>query len=117
MTTPLDIGTLIDRNPDIHRGTPILAGTGVTVRRIAIESNSGLTPEEIAREIPHLTLAQVHAALTYYYANQEAMDVEIAAYFEECDRLEEESTPRAIRNHKAFLNSYAPEDEGLYDDY
>lgn len=23
----------------------------------------------------------------------------------------------AIRNHAAFLNSYAPEDEGLYDDY
>ena len=22
-----------------------------------------------------------------------------------------------IRNHNAFLNSYAPEDEGLYDDY
>ena len=22
-----------------------------------------------------------------------------------------------IRNHKAFLNGYAPEDEGLYDDY
>jgi len=25
------------------------------------------------------------------------------------------STP--IRSHSAFLNSYAPEDEGLYDDY
>ncbi|HAZ44384.1 MAG TPA: hypothetical protein DDW76_06145 [Cyanobacteria bacterium UBA11369] len=23
----------------------------------------------------------------------------------------------SIRNHDAFLNSYAPEDEGLYDDY
>ena len=22
-----------------------------------------------------------------------------------------------IRDHRAFLNSYAPEDEGLYDDY
>jgi hypothetical protein len=22
-----------------------------------------------------------------------------------------------IRNHQAFLNGYAPEDEGLYDDY
>jgi hypothetical protein len=25
--------------------------------------------------------------------------------------------PGIIRNHSAFLNSYAPEDEGLYDDY
>jgi hypothetical protein len=23
----------------------------------------------------------------------------------------------SVRNHSAFLNSYAPEDEGLYDDY
>ena len=25
--------------------------------------------------------------------------------------------PPPTRNHDAFLNSYAPEDEGLYDDY
>ena len=30
----------------------------------------GLTPEEITREIPHLSLAQVHAALAYYHANR-----------------------------------------------
>jgi hypothetical protein len=27
------------------------------------------------------------------------------------------STKEPIRSHSAFLNSYAPEDEGLYDDY
>ncbi|MEH2081666.1 MAG: hypothetical protein V7K89_17170 [Nostoc sp.] len=25
--------------------------------------------------------------------------------------------PKSTRNHDAFLNGYAPEDEGLYDDY
>jgi hypothetical protein len=25
--------------------------------------------------------------------------------------------PEPIRDHQAFLNGYAPEDEGLYDDY
>ena len=25
--------------------------------------------------------------------------------------------PAPIRSHSAFLNSYAPQDEGLYDDY
>jgi hypothetical protein len=29
----------------------------------------------------------------------------------------EASAIPAIRNHQAFLNGYAPEDEGLYDDY
>lgn len=28
-----------------------------------------------------------------------------------------ESEADGIRNHSAFLNGYAPEDEGLYDDY
>ena len=27
------------------------------------------------------------------------------------------SGSKAIRDHSAFLNGYAPEDEGLYDDY
>jgi hypothetical protein len=30
--------------------------------------------------------------------------------------LSESETDR-IRNHSSFLNGYAPEDEGLYDDY
>jgi hypothetical protein len=28
-----------------------------------------------------------------------------------------ESEIDKVRNHSAFLNGYAPEDEGLYDDY
>jgi hypothetical protein len=31
--------------------------------------------------------------------------------------LAETSETQFIRNHQAFLNGYAPEDEGLYDDY
>jgi len=31
----------------------------------------GLTPEQIAREYPQLTLAQVHAALAYYFDHRE----------------------------------------------
>jgi len=32
-------------------------------------------------------------------------------------RPADDTTGVAIRDHSAFLNSYAPEDEGLYDDY
>ena len=39
----------------------------------------GLTPEEIAAKIEHLTLAQIHAALAYYHANQDEIDSDIAA--------------------------------------
>ena len=38
----------------------------------------GMSPEEIALEYPHLSLAQVHAALAYYHANREEIEVDIS---------------------------------------
>ena len=78
MATTIDIGTLIVRTPDVRSGRPRIARTGVTVQRIARDYRSGLTPEEIARELPHLTLAQVFAALAYYHANREEIEADIA---------------------------------------
>ena len=88
MSAITDIGTLISRNPDIHGGCPIIAGTGVTVRRIAIWYKQSLSAEEIADRIGHLTLTQVYAALTYYHANREEIDADIAAEEAEGDRIE-----------------------------
>src|ERR1017187_3178423 len=70
---------LIERSPEIRKGRPCIAGTGVTVRRIAGWHNMGLAPEEIAAKMEHLTLAQIHAALAYYHANRDEIDSDIAA--------------------------------------
>jgi uncharacterized protein (DUF433 family) len=78
MPVTVDIGTLIVRSPNIRGGRPRIAGTGVTVQRIARDYKKGMTPEEIVTQIPHLTLAQVHAALAYYHANQEEIEEDIA---------------------------------------
>jgi len=78
MAAVVDIGTLIERSPEIRKGRPCIAGTGVTVRRIAGWHNLGLTPEEIAAKIDHLNLAQVRAALAYSHANREEIDEDIA---------------------------------------
>jgi uncharacterized protein (DUF433 family) len=78
MPAIVDIGTLIERSPEIRKGRPCIAGTGVTVRRIAGWHNLGLTPEEISAKIEHLTLAQIHAALAYYHANRDEIDSDIA---------------------------------------
>ena len=63
MASVIEIGSLISRRPDIRGGRPCIAGTGISVRRIAQWHNMGLIPEEIARKFGHLSLAQVHAAL------------------------------------------------------
>jgi uncharacterized protein (DUF433 family) len=78
MASAIEIGTLIDRDPKIRGGRPKIAGSGLTVRRIVGWYKMGMTPEEIALEYPLLTLAQVHAALAYYHANQEEIEADIA---------------------------------------
>jgi len=77
MATVTDIGTLISRDPKIRGGRPCIAGTGVSVRRIAVWHNMGHTPEEIAANWGHISLAQVHAALAYYYANKTEIDTDL----------------------------------------
>jgi uncharacterized protein (DUF433 family) len=90
MAATVEIGSLITRTPGIVGGRPRIAGTRISVRQIVILYQQGLTPEEITLDYPHLTLAQVYAALAYYHANREAMDVEIAAEEAVATRLEQE---------------------------
>jgi uncharacterized protein (DUF433 family) len=62
----------------------------VTVRRIVSWYKQGLTPEEIADQYGHLSLAQVHAALTYYHANRDEIETDLAA--EEAKAVELDQT-------------------------
>src|SRR5229473_7775731 len=78
MSSVIDIGTLIDRDPKVRAGRPKISGTGLTVSRIASWYKMGMTPEEIALEYPHLTLAQVHAALAYYHVNRDEIEADLA---------------------------------------
>ena len=61
----VDIGSLIDQREGYRGGRPFIVGTGVTVDRISVLLNvDHLSPEEIA-DAANLSLAQVHAALTF----------------------------------------------------
>jgi uncharacterized protein (DUF433 family) len=94
----VEIGSMITRTSGIKGGTPHIAGTGVTVRTIVRWHQSGLSPEEIAPRIGHLSLAQVHAALAFYYANQEMMDRAIAEERAESEKIEREHLARQQRS-------------------
>jgi uncharacterized protein (DUF433 family) len=90
MAIVTEIGSLISRRPDIRSGRPCVAGTGVSVRRIAPWHNLGQIPEETARKFGHLSLAQIHAALAYYYANQAEIDADLETETSESEALEEQ---------------------------
>lgn len=88
-----EIGTLLDRDPRIRGGRPKIAGTGITVMRIVIYYQSGMTPDEISQVYPHVNLAQVHAALAYYHANRQEIDSDIAEDRAAWDEIEAQSVP------------------------
>jgi hypothetical protein len=41
--------------------------------------------EEIARQYPHLSPAEIHSALAYYFDHQEKIDLEIQAEIRQAD--------------------------------
>jgi len=90
MTAIIDIGTLIIRSPDTCGDRPRIAGTRVSVQRVAVWHKRGLTPEEIRDRFGHLNLAQIHAALTYYYANRDEIEEYLAAEEADYHRFEAE---------------------------
>ncbi|HXM43334.1 MAG TPA: DUF433 domain-containing protein [Bryobacteraceae bacterium] len=97
MTSAVEIGSLIDRDPAIRAGRPKIAGTGVSVRRVAGWYKMGMSPEEIATQYGHLNLVQVHAALAYYHANFEEIEADLAkeeAFAEKVEREAESRSPR-----------------------
>jgi len=94
VSSAVDIGSLITRDPSIRGGRPFVAGTGVTVQRIATWYKLGLASEEIVDRVGHLTLAQIHAAIAYYHANRDEIEHAIAADDERAAELEAEVLPR-----------------------
>lgn len=70
----------IEQRADIANGKAIVIGSRIKVTQIAFEMERlGWTPDQIIDAHPHLTLAQVHDALSYYYENQADLDEEMIA--------------------------------------
>lgn len=64
----------IVRVDGILGGEPVIKDTRTSVRAIVEYRRLGLVPEQIIEALPHLTLAQVYDALSYYYDHQAEID-------------------------------------------
>jgi len=58
-------------NDEILGGEPIIAGTRTPVRAIVETWGMGVPPEAIPHCLPHLTVAQVFDALSYFSDHKE----------------------------------------------
>jgi uncharacterized protein (DUF433 family) len=64
----------ITSNRGIAGGAPIIEGTRITVRCIAGYYQMGMSVDEILASLSHLSQAQVHSALAYYFDHKREID-------------------------------------------
>jgi uncharacterized protein (DUF433 family) len=68
----------IVRTPDTCAGLPRIEGTRITVNQVVREVvRLRRTTEELLMAHPHLTLAQIHAALAFYFDNREEVEASL----------------------------------------
>ena len=69
------VSTLIDLDEE---GVAWIRGTKTKVIEVAVDKLAhGSSPEEIHFQYPHLSLAQIYAALACYYEHQSELDSDI----------------------------------------
>jgi uncharacterized protein (DUF433 family) len=96
--------------PGVCGGKPRIEGSRIRVQDIVVWHEAwGLSPEEIVTDFLQLTLAQVHAALAYYYDHRD----EIRQHMKDAEALAETfkqqypSKVFELRSHDA-LDDNAP---------
>jgi uncharacterized protein (DUF433 family) len=79
MASTIALDQLIAITPGVCAGKPRITGRRITVENIAVwHERMGLSADQIATEYG-LTLAEVHAALAYYFAHLDEIEQSIRA--------------------------------------
>lgn len=89
----------IEMTPDILGGKPRIAGRRIAVEHIVVWHEwMGKSADEIASEYD-LTLADIYAALAYYYDHREAIDQSIQDSQEFVDQMRQQNPSKLSSRH------------------
>lgn len=89
--------THIESRPDKCGGKPCIAGTRIRVHDIYVwHVLDGLSPVEILAEKPELSLASIHAAISYVFDNRENIERELADENTEYERLKQKASTKQV---------------------
>jgi len=81
-----------------NRGRAWIDDTNTKVIEVVLDKlANGSSPEEIHFQHAHLSMAQIHAALSYYYDHQAEFDAEIERQVKEYDELRAKVEDSPIR--------------------
>ena len=87
-----------------ERGVAWIDDTNTKVIEVVLDKVAyGLNPNEIHHEHPHLTLAQIYAALTYYYNHQAEIDAEIEQQVRRVEALARQAGDSPVRKRLRAL--------------
>ena len=91
----------------IHRdeqGVAWIDDTNVKVIEVVLDTLAhGSSPEEIHLQYAHLSLAQIHAALSYYYDHQDVFDAIIEQQLREVKALAAHAVNSPVRQRLRAL--------------
>jgi uncharacterized protein (DUF433 family) len=90
LAIPAEVHHIVS-TPGVRGGKPCIKGHRIAVHDVAIWHRQGQSPEQIA-ETYELSLAEVYAALSYYYDHKEWIDRESKEEDEEVRRRAREDT-------------------------
>jgi uncharacterized protein (DUF433 family) len=87
-----------------ERGAAWVDDTNVKVIEVVLDKLAyGWSPEEIHFQHPDLSMAQIHAALSYYYDHQAAFDAEIERQLREVEALRAQAEDSPVRQRLRSL--------------
>jgi uncharacterized protein (DUF433 family) len=86
------------------RGRAWIDDTNTKVIEVVLDKMAyGWSPEEIHFQHTHLSMAQIHAALSYYYDHQAEFDAEIGRQLQKFDALRAQVADSPIRKRLRAL--------------
>ena len=71
-----------------ENGVARISGANTKIVEVVLDKMAyGWSPEEMHRQHPDLSMAQIHAALSYYYEHQADIDTQIEKDWQEVNEL------------------------------
>jgi uncharacterized protein (DUF433 family) len=83
-----------------------IEGTRTKVLELVIDKLAhGSSPEEMHFQYPHLSMAQIHAALTYYYDNRDALEEEIDRRYRAAEAMRVQASTSPLQQRLRALTA------------
>jgi uncharacterized protein (DUF433 family) len=78
-------------------GVPLIQGTTLkVVELVTAQQAYGWSPEELHFQLPHITMAQIHAALSYYWDHKDELDADMERRFEYAEEMRRQAGPSPL---------------------